>query len=361
MAKEQRSGFIFYRSFIDTEQVLDESSRLEYYEGIINYALDGIGPQFSSKIAKSFFEMIKPNINKGRRNFENGNKGGAPEGNKNASKSGNRERKNNPETTEKQPKNNPMNNESCNMNNEACNKEQENESSINQSARECGLMEDEGRRIEEVGTEALNDLIRYLCHISNCGISGNDMIRLFYQYDNEISAEGISFCLQMNGAGFTPEKVEEIAAKFWKIRDRRLRKGLTAFAEDWNKEIATVFNLLKIDKSRIMEYYDTDCKHSEDDAIRWISENVYNGRKTYQDLRTQLSAIYRQKLVDQYKAIPNNEVSEIDFINYCAGMGYTIDAREKWQRKPDIFTKHWTKWLDACETNEKGNTNGIHE
>ena len=362
MAKKQRNGFIFYRSFLDAADGLEGVIRAKFIEDIINYALDGKEPDFKGdKVSKALFSAVRPNIEKGRRNFENGNNGGAPKGNTNALKSSSSEIKNNRETTGKQPRNNAIydNNESYNSNN-SIEQEQNNESSINQSAREGGLMEDEGRRIEEVGTEALNDLIRYLCHISECSISGDAMVRLFYQYENEISANGICFCLQMNGVGFTPEKVEEIAAKFWKMRDRRLRKGLTAFAEDWKKEIATVFNLLEIDKSRIREYYDTDCKHSEDDAIRWISENVYNDRKTYQDLKTQLLAISRQKLVDQYKAIPNNEVSEIDFINYCAGMGFTIDAREKWQRKPDTFTKHWTKWLDACETNEKGNTNEIH-
>lgn len=99
----ERGSFIFYRSFKESLEDLSDSDKLIMYVAIAEYALDRIEPQLTG-FPSALFKLIKPQLEANWRKFENGckganhgNKGGAPKGNKNASKE---------QTTPKQPLNN---------------------------------------------------------------------------------------------------------------------------------------------------------------------------------------------------------------------------------------------------------------
>lgn len=105
--------FVFYRSYNNAIQRIQKPTlKLQAYEIIINYGLYGDEPQTDNDTLLAMFELIKPiidNNNKRRQiNTENGRKGGAPKGNKNASKKQPNTSENNlkqPNTSENKPKN----------------------------------------------------------------------------------------------------------------------------------------------------------------------------------------------------------------------------------------------------------------
>lgn len=101
---KERGSFIFYRSFKESLEDLGDSDKLIMYEAISDYALDRIEPKLTG-FPSALFKLIRPQLEANWRKFENGckganhgNKGGAPQGNKNATKG---------KTTPKQPQNNP--------------------------------------------------------------------------------------------------------------------------------------------------------------------------------------------------------------------------------------------------------------
>ena len=102
--EKERKGFTYYRSFRDAVCELSIEERLQIFEAITDYALDGIEPdmvQMSSAVRMAW-KLIRPYLEADRIRWQNGCNGGAPEGNQNARN----QPKNNQETTEKQPKNN---------------------------------------------------------------------------------------------------------------------------------------------------------------------------------------------------------------------------------------------------------------
>lgn len=95
----QRQSFIFYRSFYEAVSKLPPEQQTEIFPAIIRYALDGIPPDCLSPVSDCVFQLIKPLIDAANRKRDNGMKGGAPVGNKNATR-------NKRKTTNQQPKNN---------------------------------------------------------------------------------------------------------------------------------------------------------------------------------------------------------------------------------------------------------------
>lgn len=96
-----RDSFIFYRSFKNAVRALPIEMRLNVYEAIIDYALEGIEPP-QNGIERAIFEIVRPQIDANNKRYENGCKGaecgkrgGAPIGNQNARK----QPQNNPKTT----------------------------------------------------------------------------------------------------------------------------------------------------------------------------------------------------------------------------------------------------------------------
>ena len=103
----EKNSFVFYDSFLSAMKHLNDAEFRECVLKIRDYALDGVDEESSSPMVNVIIELAKPNLDSARRRYmasvENGKKGaefgklgGAPKGNQNA-------RKNNPQSTPKQP------------------------------------------------------------------------------------------------------------------------------------------------------------------------------------------------------------------------------------------------------------------
>ena len=80
-----RDYFTFYRSYYESIQELPEEDRLIIYEAIMNHMFNDVEPTLTG-IPKMIYNLIKPTLLKSKKLSENGKKGGAPKGNRNASK-----------------------------------------------------------------------------------------------------------------------------------------------------------------------------------------------------------------------------------------------------------------------------------
>ena len=96
-----RDSFVFYRGWKVAVDELPDREKLAIYEAICNYALDGKIPDFTG-LLNALFKSFVPQIDINTKRWENGRKGGAPKGNKNAEKQNVTKDGNN----QKQPKNN---------------------------------------------------------------------------------------------------------------------------------------------------------------------------------------------------------------------------------------------------------------
>lgn len=85
-----RFGVVIQPSFLDAIRMLPDEQRLELYDGICNYGVDGMEPEQLSPQAHAMFILMKPVIESSRKRYQtslkNGRKGGAPKGNQNARK-----------------------------------------------------------------------------------------------------------------------------------------------------------------------------------------------------------------------------------------------------------------------------------
>ena len=106
-SKNDKKSFVFYDSFLSAMKHLNDAEFRECVLKIRDYALEGVDEESSSPMVNVIMELAKPNLDSARRRYmasvENGKKGaefgklgGAPKGNQNA-------RKNNPQSTPKQP------------------------------------------------------------------------------------------------------------------------------------------------------------------------------------------------------------------------------------------------------------------
>src|SRR3990167_490959 len=76
-----RKYFTFYGSFYDVICDLNDSDKLIFYTGIVEYGLLNKEPKFSGILA-TIFKAIKPNIDSGHYSQDNGKLGGRPPKNK---------------------------------------------------------------------------------------------------------------------------------------------------------------------------------------------------------------------------------------------------------------------------------------
>lgn len=96
-----RESFVFYRSFYESAKHLPSEVQCEVYNAIMEYALNGNLPTELSTIANSIFILIKPQIDKNNKRYENGKNGGRPV------VSGDKQKPNNNQTiTKDKPKHN---------------------------------------------------------------------------------------------------------------------------------------------------------------------------------------------------------------------------------------------------------------
>lgn len=98
------NNFVFYRSYFDAVRFLSEEEQLHIYQSIFLYVFDKKS-QNLNEMEKAIFTLMKPIIDNSLKRYkssvENGKKGGAPKGNKNAQKI-----EKQPKSTQIQPKNN---------------------------------------------------------------------------------------------------------------------------------------------------------------------------------------------------------------------------------------------------------------
>ena len=103
----EKRSFVFYDSFLEAMKHLNDAEFRECVLKIRDYALEGVDEESRSPMVNVIMALAKPNLDSARRRYmasvENGKKGaefgklgGAPKGNQNA-------RKNNPQSTPKQP------------------------------------------------------------------------------------------------------------------------------------------------------------------------------------------------------------------------------------------------------------------
>lgn len=98
----KRESFVFYKSFYDSIKELDPSDQAQIYDAIFKYQFEGEETKLNG-ICKSIFTLIIPQLEANNKRYLNGLKGGAPKGNKNATK---KQPKNNLDLTKKQPNDN---------------------------------------------------------------------------------------------------------------------------------------------------------------------------------------------------------------------------------------------------------------
>ena len=72
----KRDSFIFYRSFMEGLNCFDDQVRLNVYDAILSYALDGEETELSGE-ARGLFSLIKPQIDANNKRYVNGQKGAA--------------------------------------------------------------------------------------------------------------------------------------------------------------------------------------------------------------------------------------------------------------------------------------------
>lgn len=71
-------GFIFYDSFYKALSKLELEEQARCYKALCEYALYGVLPNENDGVVSMFFELVKPQIDKNRKRYENGCKGGRP-------------------------------------------------------------------------------------------------------------------------------------------------------------------------------------------------------------------------------------------------------------------------------------------
>lgn len=90
----ERESMLIYKSFIDVSESLNDSDYRLFWDAIHKYGIYGKEvPKFDNATLNALMVLITPLMKANIRNYENGCKGGAPKGNKNAKS----------KTTQKQP------------------------------------------------------------------------------------------------------------------------------------------------------------------------------------------------------------------------------------------------------------------
>jgi len=70
---KKRDSFIFYRSFYEAINDLDDETQLQIYQAIARYSLNFEESEFNG-ISKAIFTLIKPQLEANNKRYENGNK-----------------------------------------------------------------------------------------------------------------------------------------------------------------------------------------------------------------------------------------------------------------------------------------------
>ena len=90
--------FTFYKNYYEIIRYLNDKERLIMYDAILDYMFEDKEPELKG-LLNGIWTNIKMPLDNSKQNIYNGSKGGAPIGNKNASKITQKQPKNNPKTT----------------------------------------------------------------------------------------------------------------------------------------------------------------------------------------------------------------------------------------------------------------------
>ena len=84
---EPRKGFVYYRGFFESLKKLPDDEHFLMYKKVCEYALYGVEPLIEDVRLRIVFDLMREQIDANQKRYENGKKGGAPRGNRNAQKS----------------------------------------------------------------------------------------------------------------------------------------------------------------------------------------------------------------------------------------------------------------------------------
>ena len=73
-----QNSFVFYDSFRDAVEDMNDKDRLAFYEAIIDYSLDGKAPDNLSNELARMFKLVKPQLDANTKRKKDGKKGGRP-------------------------------------------------------------------------------------------------------------------------------------------------------------------------------------------------------------------------------------------------------------------------------------------
>ena len=73
-----KDSFIFYRSFYEASLILDDTSRLKFYDMIFQLGLNSLKVDEQDELVKSLFLLAEPVIEANNKRYEDGKKGGRP-------------------------------------------------------------------------------------------------------------------------------------------------------------------------------------------------------------------------------------------------------------------------------------------
>lgn len=87
MEKNKERGLVLPKAFIESYlEDLDQNEKLEMISIIFNWFLNDEIPVIENKVCKVLFNNLYYFLQTSKKNYENGEKGGAPKGNQNAKK-----------------------------------------------------------------------------------------------------------------------------------------------------------------------------------------------------------------------------------------------------------------------------------
>lgn len=169
-----RSGFVFYRSWLEAVKNLPREMQGEVLTAIIEYGLDGVTTGSLKPITSAMLAMVKPQIDANNKRLENGLKGGRP-------------RK---IETESEPNNNqvitkekPNNNQTETQKNQTEPKEKEKVKDIEKETTTNVVAKKDAAKAATLSRkeEFYNSLIPYV------EMYGKDMVRDFFDYWSEMN------------------------------------------------------------------------------------------------------------------------------------------------------------------------------
>ena len=70
----EREGFVFYRSFAEAIEILDDETRLKCYDAIVAYGIHGEEPELDG-FSRTVFTLVKPQLDANNKRYLDGLKG----------------------------------------------------------------------------------------------------------------------------------------------------------------------------------------------------------------------------------------------------------------------------------------------